>query len=146
MRRYCFIKILAIVFLFVNCSVNNPEITINKEYFFGNWESNALLERIEFTATNAQWIFNLKKDTSLIFDSNLIDSLSYDSYDSNYLIMSYNGWELNTTKNTIDFLDTFTISPGKTAWGKSIIEYSIQSENSFYLLGIDSDPILFVRN
>ncbi|NLD92634.1 MAG: hypothetical protein GX639_08195 [Fibrobacter sp.] len=143
MKRYRLIIIPIVMFLFANCSVNNPEITINKEFFLGNWESNTLLERIEFTATNAKWFF---KKGSITFDSNSIDQSSHISFDSNYLIRSYSEWELNTQENSIGFLDTFTLSSGKAGWGKTSIKYSVQSENSFYFQGIDSDPILFTRN
>jgi hypothetical protein len=129
--------------LFVNCSVNNPEVRANKEYFIGNWKSNALLERIEFTATNAKWFINYKKDTTITLETN---SIFYDIYDSTYLVMHFKGWELYSDKSRIDFLDTFTLSSGKIGNGASIFEYSIQSENSFYLKGIDSEPILFARD
>lgn len=146
MRRYCYMTLLISIILLVNCSINNPEVNIGKEYFLGNWRSNAFPERIEFTATNAKWFINYKKDTSIQFDSKLIDSSLYDSYDSTYLIMYYKGWDLFTDVNEIHFLDTFTESSGKIGWSESKIKYSILSENSFYFKGIDSDSILFIRN
>lgn len=146
MKKHYFIKLFISMVLFVHCTVNDPEITVNKEYFLGSWKSSALLERIEFTKTYAKWFINYKKDASIIFDNNSIDSSLYDSYDSTYLIMYYKGWELDSVESRINFLDTFTLSSGKIGTGASIVGYTINSENSFYFKGFESEPVLFFRD
>jgi hypothetical protein len=146
MKKYCFIRILPLIALIVSCGVNNPKENVNEEYFLGTWKSNHILERIEFNKTNVKWFINYKKDTSITFNTDLIDSSLYDSYDSNYLEMYYKGWNLDVNENKIDFLDTFAISSGKFAHVKSTMNYSIVSKNSFYFNGINSDSVLFVRN